>query len=118
MSLSQRLKDRRVDLGLDVKHVARQCNVSPSAVYAWESGDTKGLKPTNLVCVAEVLKTHEKWLAMGVGPKVRAMRADELSPSESELIEDFRDLSTDEQTGMKSAVFALADQRRKKKRRS
>lgn len=117
MTISTRLKQRREELGLDVADVRKACKVSKSAVYAWESGDTKGLKPANLVCVAEVLKTYEKWLAIGEGPKARAVRTDELTPELSELLYDFQDLSTDEQIGMKTTISTLAAQRRKRKKR-
>lgn len=118
MSLSERLKQRRAEVGLSVKEVAAACDVTPNAVYAWETGDTKGLKPPNLVYAAEALKTYEKWLAIGTGPKVRAIRTDELSEAESELFNDVRDLSTDEFIAMKTTISALADKNRRKKKRS
>jgi transcriptional regulator with XRE-family HTH domain len=118
MTISKRLKERREELGEDVAALAKYCGVTPSAVYAWESGDTKGLKPANLVCAAEFLKTYEKWLATGEGPQVRALRSDELSEEESTLLFDLRDLTDDQKTGMKITISELAKLSRKKRGRS
>lgn len=118
MTLGSRINERREELGENVAALASYCDVTPSSVYQWESGDTKGLKPHNLVCAAEFLKTYEKWLVTGEGPKVRALRADELHEVESALIFDFRDLSSEQKTGMQITISSLAAMARKKKGRS
>jgi transcriptional regulator with XRE-family HTH domain len=117
MTINERLKRRREKLGLSVADMAKYCGVKGSAVYGWEDGATKSLRSPNLVRAAEFLRTTEKWLALGEGPEDKIIHADELSPVETELIYDFRDLNTDEQTGMKSAISSLAEQHRKKRRK-
>lgn len=69
MSLGERIKARRGKM--PVAELAAAAGVSAQAVYAWESGDTKGLKPENLVVVAKKIRTTEEWLATGAGHEDR-----------------------------------------------
>lgn len=105
MNIGERIKSRRTDLSLAVLDVAKHVGVTVQSVYQWESGDTKGLRPANLVAVAECLKTTEKWLATGKGPKDRPVGR-LLSPVELELLEHFARLPDDG----KSAVMAISRQ--------
>lgn len=106
MNIGDRIKTRRTELGLTVVCVAKYVGVTVQSVYQWESGDTKGLKPANLVAVAECLKTTEKWLATGKEPKSRPLTDRALSPVEQELLEHFGKLQDDG----KSAVMAISRQ--------
>ena len=106
MNIGDRIKTRRIELGLTVVCVAKYVGVTVQSVYQWESGDTKGLKPTNLVSVAECLRTTEKWLATGKPPKDRPLVDRSLSPAEQELLEHFGKLQDDG----KSAVLAISRQ--------
>ncbi|CAN5817230.1 hypothetical protein BH20PSE1_BH20PSE1_01470 [soil metagenome] len=48
--------------------VARAIGVSREAVSYWESGETKGLKPDNLLAVADYFGVSVRWLVTGRGP--------------------------------------------------
>lgn len=116
MSLGERLKQRRLELGFDVRAVAKACGVSRSAVYQWEDGTTE---PTchNIVALADLLKSYEKYFTSGEEPKVREISAEALRPIESELIEGFRVLPEDVQESMKVTITTLAEERRKRGKR-
>ena len=52
----------RLSAGLSAAELARFVGVTSEAVSQWESGETEGLKPENLVQTAEFLATTERWL--------------------------------------------------------
>jgi transcriptional regulator with XRE-family HTH domain len=103
-TLGERINKRRQELDVPVSRIAAACEITPQSVYQWESGDTKGLKPENLVIVAELLHTTERWLVTGRGQKDRRIARDELDDKEAKLIDHFRELVE----GHQDAVLALA----------
>lgn len=110
MSLGARLKARRERLDLSVADVAAACKVSPQAVYQWENGDTKGLKPENLVAACEKLKTYSRWLVRGTGPENRQPYRDELDPNEEKLVGHLRELPGELQSVVTSLAQSLYEQ--------
>jgi transcriptional regulator with XRE-family HTH domain len=66
-SIGDRIKIARKKAGLTQQKLAERVRVSRAAVAQWESGETKGLKPENLVLAAEKLAISIKWLAIGEG---------------------------------------------------
>jgi transcriptional regulator with XRE-family HTH domain len=77
MTLGERIRARREELGLRPTDLADAVGVSVSAVLYWESGATKNLKNEHLFVLADRLKVNARWLAIGQGPKRlgAAMRA-------------------------------------------
>lgn len=72
-TLAERIIARRRELGLQQSHLAEVAGVSESAVSQWEKGKTKNLKLEHLFAIADALKVHARWLALGQGPRfVRA----------------------------------------------
>lgn len=65
--------------------LAHAVGVSAAAVTQWEQGDTKGLKPENLVAVAHALDVLTDWLAVELGPM-----KEEKTPAERVLLENYR----------------------------
>jgi transcriptional regulator with XRE-family HTH domain len=90
MTIGDRIKERMGELEIKVPALASACAVSPQAVYQWLKGDSKGLRPENLVAAAEKLATTEKWLATGKGAKVRYMEP--VTTEERDLLVQFRKL--------------------------
>lgn len=64
-TLGDRIKRAREERGWNQQRLADAVGVSRSAVSQWESGETKGLKPDNLIAVAEVLRVTVPWLVRG-----------------------------------------------------
>ncbi len=54
-TLGERIRDARIAKGLSQSDLAKTLTVTPSAVSYWESGETKGLKPENLLACADAL---------------------------------------------------------------
>lgn len=107
MNVGKRIKERRVELGLAVVDLARFVGVSKSAVYQWESGDTKSLKHVSVVKAAILLKTTERWINTGKGPK-NVADAPTYDEQEAALLAAFRNLSDEEKTAMLVLIQNLA----------
>lgn len=66
--MSDRIRSVREEKGWTQTQLGDAVGVSRAAVSQWENGETKGLKPENLVKTSEVLGVNVKWLATGKGP--------------------------------------------------
>jgi len=62
--LGDRLRQRRKELKLTQKQIAKSAKVSPSSVTQWESGDTSP-KGENLFSVCRALQCSPDWLLYG-----------------------------------------------------
>lgn len=72
-TLAERLANRRRELGLRQEDLAGAAGVSKAAVSQWENGQTKDLKLAHLFAIADALKVHARWLALGQGPRFVAV---------------------------------------------
>lgn len=70
MSMAQRIRQRRVELGLNQADLAAICDVSITAVMKWEHANTHNLKNEHLFVLADALNVSPRWLALGEGKKV------------------------------------------------
>lgn len=68
-TLAERIAARRKELGLRQEDLADAAGVSKAAVSQWERGETKNLKLEHLFKIADALKLHARWLALGQGPR-------------------------------------------------
>lgn len=75
-TMGERIKEARDELGMGQAELGRLVGVSGAAVSQWESGATKGLKPENLLAVADVLRVELQWLVHGTGKKYRGRVAE------------------------------------------
>lgn len=62
MNLGEYIKYRRKELGLSAEQVAEFCEVNPSTVYRWESGETEKISSGDLKRLAEMLKVKPSTL--------------------------------------------------------
>jgi transcriptional regulator with XRE-family HTH domain len=110
MHIGQRIEKRANKLAISAKEIAKACGVSDKAVYQWYNGATKGLKPENLVAVARLLKTTERWLALEDGPEDRPESVDELPPGGRAVVEAWAALPSEHQFAMLEAMKELKRQ--------
>lgn len=73
VTLAERLAARRRELGLRQEDLAEAAGVTKQAVSQLECGQTKNLKLDHLFKIADRLKVHARWLAIGQGPKFVAV---------------------------------------------
>lgn len=64
MKIGERIKERRKNLGLTQKQVAKEAAITASAVTQWELGSTKP-SGENLYALCHVLKCQPDWLLYG-----------------------------------------------------
>lgn len=62
MTVGERIKNRRKDLGLSAEQVAGELNISPSTVYRYENGAIEKMGIDKLSPIAEVLHTTPAYL--------------------------------------------------------
>lgn len=69
-TISQRVKQRRTDLGLTQAEVAEQAGITQQSYQQLEAGETK--RPRNLLEIASALKCTAQWLMYGASSKKAA----------------------------------------------
>jgi transcriptional regulator with XRE-family HTH domain len=99
--IGERIAALRTAAGETLAQLGRVAGLSASAVHQWESGTTKGLRPSNLVAVADHYNVSIRWLVTGEGQqRVTETRSD----FELQALKLFRKLSPD---GQHSALAHL-----------
>ena len=68
-----RIKEAREAKGWDQAKLAGEVGISRQSVFAWETGETKNVRPDNLFKAADALEVNARWLATGNGPKTPEM---------------------------------------------
>ena len=66
--LNEAIRESRYSRHADL---ARALGVSKQAVCEWTKGRAKNIRPEHLIQLAETLGVEAKWLAIGIGPKLR-----------------------------------------------
>jgi len=69
MYVGDRLRQARIDAGLNQSQLARKAGVTPSAISQIESGASKRPSSDNLLPLAKALGVTPEWLISGKGPK-------------------------------------------------
>lgn len=59
------IKDRRIELGLTMKQVAKAVGVSEGTISRWESGEISNMKRSRIADLAKVLKLKPSDLVLG-----------------------------------------------------
>lgn len=75
MSIGQKIKQRREELRLDIKDVAKSAGMGPTTLYDLERGDQK--TTTRLHALCKALGLNPEWVADGRGP--RLVQRDQIS---------------------------------------
>lgn len=107
MPIRERLEKRMAEKNLNAPALGKLVGVSQSAVYQWLTGDSKGLRPANLLAVCKILDVNEEWLVNNSGPKERSKRRS-LTDDESELLADYAFLDKNQKEAIKVTVKNLA----------
>lgn len=62
MNRGERLRERRLQLGLTLEQVAEAVNVGKSTVQKWESGAIEDMRAGKVAALAKVLKVSPLWI--------------------------------------------------------
>jgi transcriptional regulator with XRE-family HTH domain len=104
-----RIRTLREERGETLAALGAAVGLSASAVHQWESGTTKGLRPANLLAVADHYGVAVHWLVNGAGPQ-RVMQT--RTEFEAQALKLFRKLTPDGQHAALSHVNWLLSQER------
>mgnify|MGYP001968438795 CR=1 FL=1 len=95
MNISDRIRQAIEHSGQSKSAIAKRCQVSPSAVTQWLSGETKAPKAEKLLKLARATGVSYTWLVEGKG-LMHGRPKDELEFHETEIVEDDAPLAPDE----------------------
>lgn len=70
MNRADRISRAISQSGKTKKEIADICGVSPGAVTQWTTGETKSIRPENLVALARATGRTMEWIATGDGPEM------------------------------------------------
>ena len=62
MTIGERIKSRRKQLGLSAEDIARRVNVSPATIYRYESSEIMAMRSDRLAPIAQALQTSPAYL--------------------------------------------------------
>lgn len=91
MTVGERIKFRRKQLGITADTLAEKVGVSRSTVFRWEKGDIEKVPGDTLVPIANALSVTPAYL-MGWEDPSPALSFT-LTPTEAELVQTFRSLN-------------------------
>ncbi|CAK0768915.1 HTH-type transcriptional regulator, cell division transcriptional repressor [Gammaproteobacteria bacterium] len=88
MNIGEKIRQRRVELGLSQTALAKKIGIKGAAVSLWETGGTKTLKGDNLLKVAKALEVSPEWLIGSLPrPAPAPAPARKSIPATSDLVE-------------------------------
>lgn len=96
-SVGERVKSRLDDLEMSVQQLADAVGMTFQNIHLLIRDPQRGLHSENAAKIAQVLKVNERWLVMGLGPK---LRTDARNDEEVELLDNFRQLSPELQKAL------------------
>ncbi len=102
MQIYEKLKKRRLDLGLTLEQVADHCGVNSSTVARWESGEIENMRRDKIEKYAQALQVSP---AVIMGWDVRPA-ASNLSKEERDLVAAMRGIDPETRDAFYSRLMA------------
>jgi transcriptional regulator with XRE-family HTH domain len=102
MQIYEKLKKRRLDLGLTLEQVADHCGVNSSTVARWESGEIENMRRDKIEKYAQALQVSP---AVIMGWDVRPA-ASNLSKEERELVNALRGIDPETREAFYARLMA------------
>lgn len=102
MQIYEKLKKRRLDLGLTLEQVADHCGVNSSTVARWESGEIENMRRDKIEKYAQALQVSP---AVIMGWDVRPA-ASNLSKEERELVAAMRGIDPETRDAFYARLMA------------
>lgn len=115
MTIGERVKKRRIELGLSVDKLAEQLNINRATIYRYESNHIENMPTTILEPLAAALKTTPSYL-MGWTDKQEVKPNCNwiiLNEKETNLIENFRNLTPEMQDFILETIKNLTSAQKK-----
>lgn len=114
MTIGERIKQRRKDLGISAEELAAQLGKSPATIYRYEKGEIEKLPGELLEPLAAVLRTSPAWLMdweqEQTAPEVRPITDSELKFA---LWGDAENVDDDDLAAVRQYAEFLKEKKRK-----
>ncbi|EHL9624030.1 helix-turn-helix domain-containing protein [Salmonella enterica subsp. enterica serovar Bonariensis] len=113
MTLGQRIRQRRKQIGLSQNKLSKAAGVSDSSISLWES-DTTAPRGENLHKLAEILQCSPTWILFGdedksPEPPLPPGTQSQMTEEELELLQLYRSLPESEQQAQIQSLRARVD---------
>jgi len=104
MNIGDRIKSRRIELGLTQKDVAEKLGVKDATVQRYESGNIKNLKQEKISKLSEILCVKPEWLMGWNKDDSTNFSRKYVSSDDQTLLSDFHKLNN---AGRQMALAAI-----------
>lgn len=113
MTVGERIRDRRKQLGLSAEYIAEQLDCSPATIYRYENGYIEKMPIDSILPIAKILLVSPAYL-MGWEDESGVQNvADGLSSDESKLVDTYRSVTEQGQHEMLAHADYIAERYRK-----
>ena len=113
MTVGERIRDRRKQLGLSAEYIAERLDCSPATIYRYENGYIEKMPIDSILPIAKILLVSPAYL-MGWEDESGVQNvADGLSSDESKLVETYRSVTEQRQQEMMAHADYIGERYKK-----
>ena len=113
MTVGERIRDRRKQLGLSAEYIAERLDCSPATIYRYENGYIEKMPIDSILPIAKILMVSPAYL-MGWEDESGVQNvADGLSSDESKLVDTYRSVTEQGQQEMMAHADYIGERYRK-----
>lgn len=107
MTVGERMRERRKQLGLSAEFIAEKLDCSPATIYRYESGYIEKMPVDSIIPIANILNVSPAYLMGWETEKTAAGEGDGLSPLEKRLMQLVHCLSDDQKEMLLAQIELL-----------
>lgn len=108
MTIGERIKQRRKELGLTMHELSERVGVAEATISRWESGDIENMRRDKIVSLAKALDVSPAYL-MGWTDIKNTDKEKNYNDSEQKIINNYRKLNTLGQTKADEYITDLSE---------
>ncbi len=113
MTVGERIRDRRKQLGLSAEYIAERLDCSPATIYRYENGYIEKMPIDSILPIAKILLVSPAYL-MGWEDESGVQNvADGLSSDESKLVDTYRSVTEQGQQEMMAHADYIGERYKK-----
>lgn len=113
MTVGERIRDRRKQLGLSAEYIAERLDCSPATIYRYENGYIEKMPIDSILPIAKILMVSPAYL-MGWEDESGVQNvADCLSSNESKLVDIYRSVTEQGQQEMMAHADYIGERYKK-----
>ncbi len=113
MTVGERIRDRRKQLGLSAEYIAERLDCSPATIYRYENGYIEKMPIDSILPIAKILMVSPAYL-MGWEDESSVQNvADGLSSNESKLVDVYRSVTVQGQQEMMAHADYIGERYKK-----